>query len=224
MVSAGLLALAVLPACGGLVTFNDRSSFEGAAPGLPVEDFEEALIDPGVVAGFPAPLDSTSSNFYFSPGDILAGIQFAASSAHDWYELALLGAGFAENPSKLIVANYFVDSFLITLNPGVGAIGFDVHSFMGGPQVQIAVYDTAGGLLGSYDIASSATGLFWGAISDGSDLIGSIVLTDTGGGAEGVDNVAFGLPGEAVIPEPATFVLSGFALLALAFVGRLRRS
>jgi len=217
---AGLLAFFSMPSEAGLIVFSDRSSFDAAAPGLPIEDFEEASIGAMEVAGIPAPLDSTSNNGYFLPGDILPGIQFHTNTTHNNDELALLGPGYAGSPSKLIVANYFTDAFYVVLSPGVHAIGFDVHSFMGGGMAGIEVYDPDGFVLGTYDWAAGPAGTFWGAISD-SEPIGSVRIFDAGGGAEGVDNVAFG---EAAIPEPATLGLSGMALLALAFLRRRLRN
>ncbi len=156
------VAVAVLhvPAQAGLIVFSGRVDFDAAAPGLPVEDFEEATIGAGSVGILPAPLDAWSSNAYFSPGDILAGVQFSASAVHGGDDLALVGAGYLGNPSKLIVANYFADSFNVVLAPGVTAIGFDVHSFMGGGTVRIDVYDSSDGLLGTYDASGSEAGVF----------------------------------------------------------------
>jgi hypothetical protein len=47
--------------------------FDAAAPGLPVEDFEDANVAAGGVVTFSDPLDSTSSNAVFAPGDVLLG-------------------------------------------------------------------------------------------------------------------------------------------------------
>jgi len=62
-------------------------------------------------------------------------------------------------------------------------------------------------------------GEFFGVISDGGPIFW-LALNDPYYGAEGVDNVAFGDPGEGgQIPEPSTFGLlgAGLALLGLAW-------
>lgn len=208
-----LIGVLGLRAEGAIIVFTDRGLFNSAAPGLPVEGFELATIPDGDVAGIPAPLNSSSSNAYFTPGSILGGISFSTSSTHMNDEIAIVGAGFMSNPSKLIVANYYVDSFRIDLNPGVMAIGFDVHSFVGSGPVDISLYSPGSVLLGTYQTSASPAGVFWGAIST-ADAIGSVVLTDRSGGAEGVDNVAFGMPG-GEIPEPSTLGLTGAALAGI---------
>ncbi len=209
-----------LPAQGALIVFTDRGNFNVAAPGLPVEGFELATIPDGDVNAVPAPLNSSSSNTYFAAGSILPGISFSTSATHSNDEIAIVGAGFMSNPSKLIVANYYSDSFRIDLNPGLMAIGFDVHTFNGAGPVEISVYSTSSVLLGTYQTSASAAGVFWGVVSN-ADAIGSLILTDLSGGAEGVDNVAFASSGGA-IPEPSTLGLTGAALAVMALLLRRR--
>lgn len=218
MALAGVLSF---PAQGAIIVFTDRGLFNSAVPGLPVEGFELATIPDGDVDAVPAPLNSSSSNAYFAVGSILPGISFSTSSTHFNNEIAIVGANFLSSPSKLIVANFYVDSFRIDLDPGVMAIGFDVHSFNGAGPVEITVYSTSSVLLGTYQTGSTPTGVFWGAIST-TDAIGSLVLTDIGGGAEGVDNVAFGMPG-GEIPEPSTLGLTGAALAGVFLLLRRHR-
>ncbi len=206
----GLLALLCLPAQGGVIFFTDWASFAAAAPGLPVEDFEEGMVDPGWVSGCPSPLDSTTDNFCFPSGSILAGIQFA-SSDNPLEGLALTGDGFAGIVSKAIFANYYVDTLIISLTSPASAIGFDAYNY-GGTGLSIQVYDTEGGLLGSTTIPAGFPGAtFFGVISD-SGPIGRVTL-DGSGGAEGVDNVAFGLAN--AVPEPGTVALLGAGLMGL---------
>lgn len=209
-----------LPAKAAIIVYTNRADFNLAAPGLPVEGFELATISNGAVDAIPAPLNSSSSNVYFAPGSILPGISFSTSATHSGDEIAILGAGFSGSPSKLIVANYYVDSFRIDLNPGVMAIGFDVHSFNGGGTVEISVYSPSSVLLGTYQTSASQTGVFWGVISN-ADAIGSLILTDLAGGAEGVDNVAFA-SSVGQIPEPSTLGLTGAALAGIALLLRRR--
>src|SRR6188768_3403188 len=94
------------PASAALLTFDTRAAFNAAAPGLSVEDFEEGNIGAGGIEGFDDPLDSSTNNVFFAPGDILAGLTLDAST-EEGEDLFILGAGFALNPSIVVGANFF---------------------------------------------------------------------------------------------------------------------
>ncbi len=57
------------PACD-TQHYASQADFETAYPGLPVEYFEEAPVDPGIILVRIGPFDSTADDFCFSPGDI----------------------------------------------------------------------------------------------------------------------------------------------------------
>jgi len=179
------------PQPNALTFFTNRPAFDTAYPGLPIEDFEEATIGAGNVDSIPAPLDEFSNNAYFNPGDILPGIQFQDTPLTPPDGLAILGAGFMGNPSINIVANYFVNSFEIVFTDNVNAVGMDLVSYVGSGTVNIEVFGPGSVSLGTTTATASNAGDFWGVFSD-SDYIASIVISDTGSGAEGADNVAFG--------------------------------
>lgn len=205
-----LLLLLSLPTQAGVIFFTDWASFTAAAPGLPVEDFEEGNIGAGAMSTCPSPLDSTTNNACFAAGSILAGIQFA-SSGHPTDGLGLTDAGLPGVASKAIFVNYYADTLIISLTSPANAIGFDAFNYSG-PQLTIQVLDSTGALLGSTTIPVGYwETTFFGVISD-SGPIGSIEL-DGSGTAEGVDNVAFGLTN--AVPEPGTVAMMGAGLLGL---------
>jgi len=62
-----------------LIIFNNRTAFNSAGPGLPVETFENNLRPNNTVTTFPEPLNSTSNNVAFALGRILPGINLSVS-------------------------------------------------------------------------------------------------------------------------------------------------
>lgn len=172
--------------------YYDRPTFDGDFPGLPVEDYENANVNPTDILGFGMPLDENTDNGIFSPGDILPGISFSASEGDLGSELVILGgaSGFGET-SKTVLANRFVASYIIEFDPPVEAAGMDLQTLLGSYSCQVDVFNAAGGLLGTDTSYCDEPGAFWGVASDG-DPIAQIVIYDAAGGAEGADNIAFG--------------------------------
>jgi hypothetical protein len=58
------------------MTYGSRALFEADNPGFVIEDFEEANIGTGAAGDemIPGPLDATSNDGVFAPGDIVAGL------------------------------------------------------------------------------------------------------------------------------------------------------
>jgi len=135
MMRAGLCFICLVMVFGGsfaeagLMTYNSRAAFNAAAPGLPVEDFEE-----GRFASFPelheflGPLTEAGANGFrgdvvFLPGEILPGLTIEAPINA---ELVLIGPPtFA--PSKSIGPNRNGDTLNLSFDPGVKAIGLDLY-------------------------------------------------------------------------------------------------
>lgn len=201
-----------------LTFYNDRANFDADYPGLPVEGFESSTIANGLIGALPHPLDASSSNAYFVPGDILPGIQFWGTNTHAGDELAILGANYVGNPSKTIVANYFLDDFRILFNPPVFATGMDIQDFMGNGWCTVEIYDAEGSMLGGAVTAASETGVFWGIGSD--EPIGEIRILSQGDGAEGADNIAFG---GMTVPLSNYALIIGLLMIIAVAVIRYRR-
>ena len=107
---------------GNITVYTDRNVFNGAFPGLPIEDFEEGDAPPGDFLVCDAPLDSSgSASCGFAPGDILGGVSFTDNPGPDSGSLILLGVGASLNPSQALIANTFADAFDASLRPAARA-------------------------------------------------------------------------------------------------------
>lgn len=197
-----------------LTYYTDRTVFDADFPGLPIEGFENGIVAPGNIVSFVGPLDENTNNAYFGPGDVLPGIQIAASTG----DIAGLGVGAAGNASKIFLPNTFSDSEIVSFNPPVTAVGFDVHDFGGGTSCGIDIYDALDNLLVSTSSPSSAAGVFFGVHSD--TPIGKIIIIATTG--QGVDNIAFGNTSPAV-PVSNWAIVIGLLLIGSFIVMRYRK-
>ena len=185
-----------------LTLYTDQAAFESAHPGLPVEDFEESTIADTGVDFFAEPLDSSTSNVYFSPGDILEGLlirtvsPFIPASA-----LATVGGAYlgASNATKAIATHFSGDNLSIAF-PGFNAyaVGMDLMFRDTDADATIIVYNIIGKILGvtTWSILSSSE-TFFGVYSN--DLIGKIIVLNNIR-IEFVDNIRFG-----GLPDGLTF-------------------
>jgi subtilisin-like proprotein convertase family protein len=181
---------------GTLTIYTSEAVFDGAFPGLPLEDFEEGNAPPGNFSVCDSPLDATGdATCGFGAGDILAGVAFQDNPGPDAQSLILLGAGAALNASQAVIANTFADSFDIVFDPPVSAAGMFLHSTpalgQGPPDtISISVFDAADGLIGTDPAAAaSGAGNFWGVSS--TTPIARISMLSLNNQAEGVDNIRF---------------------------------
>ena len=219
--------LAGTDANAALITFDTRTAFNLASPGLPLEDFEEANVAPGGVELFIGPLSSSTNNAVFSTGEILAGL--TVESAFDPTvqsvpnpELVAVGGGFIAigNPSIAVGPNALAsNSNLLFTN--ASAVGFDLFTNRpGSPVAFVSLFGVGDALLGSFCVlVSRASPAFFGAI-DTENLITRInVDMAPAGSGEVFDNIAFGAP----VPEPGTLLLIGSGLLAVVARRRLQK-
>jgi hypothetical protein len=174
--------------------FSDRAAFQAQAPTLALENFELGIVPSGGAAGCPGPLDATSNNVCFSTGSIQPGVRFNSDPIHDRCvnacELALLGQRAFGAPSKVLVANFMGDAFVIDFTGGnVGNVGADLVTYFTNSTCSIEIFG-ASGLLGSTTSPCTAGGVFWGVKSD--QPITRIRLTVPNTNVVGVDNLAFG--------------------------------
>jgi hypothetical protein len=98
----------------------------------------------------------------------------------------------------------------LTFNPTVNAVGFDViGDLVTAVNVTIQIFGPGDTLLGTYAVAGSASGTFWGVIS--LSPIERISFVDPAGGGELIGNLQFG-----TVPVSIP-TLNQIGLLALAF-------
>lgn len=173
--------------------YTSRAEFDAAFPGLPSEDFEDAACV-GIV-GFPAPLDSTTSNACFSPGNIPVGLDLRDEPLNDAGGGSPDGLVFLETGSfgainDAVLANTFVDAFRLNFSPPVAAVGMELAAFISPGPLRVRFYSgmnlleevnlpsvgPAGGFLGIYALEG----------------ITQVELFSSANTAEGVYEVLFG--------------------------------
>lgn len=228
-IGAAISALST-PALAGTI-FTDAATFDAATgPLAGFEDFEEANIGAGVIETFPAPLDATTDNGFFSPGDIAVGLTLIddplnglSPGASTDRGIVILGDGAAGTVSTVVGSNNVADTLVLSFSVPVDAVGFNAYSFgLDDPNFTIEVLSgmTA---LGSAIIATNQSDTFFGFLSD-MEMITEVRLTSSftfnRNGAEAVDNVRFGIATRQQIAEPASLALLG---LGLAGMGIARR-
>ncbi len=198
LVTLCLVALPLLigtSATAALRFFPDRTSFAVANPNLTLEDFETAVAPAGPFGNglnISEPLDSTTNNRVFHPGDLVDGIRFS-TTAEGGFDLVLYPptVTFATFPSQMLGTPGSPYNLVIDFTAGnVFAVGMGVFSLPDlNAEVLVDIFG-ASGLLGHTRITSSARGGFFGVVSDG-EAITRLVVNDTSI-AWAVDNIAFG--------------------------------
>lgn len=170
--------------------FTDRATFRAAAPNLQsFEDFEEGGVTTGEVANCNEPLDESSNDACFVPGDILPGLSIASSSGGG---LVLLGSSFSSlnNPSKVVGANFFLDATSVDFPGGVPAAGMDIYVNLTSDTLDIRIYGAGSTLLGTTTLDTTNSGQFFGVVSDAEPITAIDINSQTAAG-ELVDDVEY---------------------------------
>src|SRR5258705_4651327 len=187
--------------------FDDRATFLAQFPDLPVEDFEEGRVADRNAVGCPGPLDATSDNDCFHPGEIEPGVRFNSELPAGGFEIALIGPGFSGAVTKTIVAGDFTDAFIVEFTGGnVTAAGMDLVAYFSNDICQIDVFGQ-NGLISSTTAPCTNGGSFWGVSAN--EAITRIRISSPRGQAEGVDNIAFGGGVAPPINHPPTANAAG---------------
>jgi hypothetical protein len=204
-----------------LTTFSDQTTFSASTTVVTQTfGFLSSTIATGSGVGEYNILNSATNDGYVSPGDILAGLSISPTAA----DLVLLGPDYSSSG----ITNYTVfftgldatQGMDFTLDPGATAFSMGVLSYPGAVDATVSVYDPGSLLLGSFTVSSapsSGVGEFFGVTTDGSDTIGSVILSPTTGSLTGVDQVQFG----QATPEPGSLLMLAWGLAGLG--GMVRR-
>jgi hypothetical protein len=183
------------PASAVPIFYASETTFDSDNPGLTVEDFEDVNVAAGGVKGCPAPATSASVNTCFDAGDISPGLSITdvGTVPDPANALAIAGQGFAgQVPDRVIVTNYFVETFEIDFSPAVEAVGLSLVAYFGGGPCHVFV-TTAAGTVNSAATCSTG-GTFLGVASIGDPITKIEVRSDSGFQAEGVRSMKFGTP------------------------------
>ena len=178
--------------------FSNRSAFNVAEPGLPLEDFDP--INPRAVIN--GPLSSTQNNSDFAPGNILPGLTIRNQFKGDAPGLSVLDGA--------VGSNYFEDPLVLSFAPGVRAVAADFFASSGGASwagaFTASIY-SGKALIGTRTFRESAGGTGFVGFTSTKDITRIVVVfqpTTDVGWAPYVDNIAFGpTPAAALASHPA---------------------
>lgn len=177
--------------------YADRVAFLSTFPGLTMEDFETGGPAPGTIPGCGSPFSATNLGCGYGVGDIVPGFSLESSTFRPTNGIFGLppGLGFG-NSSKVIGINFFVDIGFLHFDEGVCAVGLDVGSFLsGGGTMTVGIFDGQNAFVDAVEV--SKAGSFLGIFNPGG--ISRLDLVDGSGGAEFIDNLAFGCPDTCVV-------------------------
>lgn len=213
------LGVASHAAHAGVFFTNEADFTLAAGPLSGFEDFEAGNVSPGGIVELPAPLDSTSDNTVFSPGDIAPGLTITDVPGPGGDGLVLIGAGVEGSLSKTLGAFTPIDRLVLEFSVPVDAVGFNAFTFItNDPSLEISFFSGMT-LLDSTVIATDETTSYVGYLSD-DDFVTSVVLSSSIDEIEFVDNIRFGVSGLVQLSEPATSLLLGLSLAGMFLANR----
>jgi hypothetical protein len=200
--------------------FTAPGAFAAALPPgstLASEDFEDGDLGGADWIAVAEPLDATTDDAAFDPGDIPPGVAFFSTTTA---QLVLAGPAYAEFgwsgfPSQVLHSERTdCDAIEAVFTGGVNAVSLLAFGESG--SVGISLYGAGDVLLGSTTVTTSATGGFFGALSQ-QPILRLVVNAPNPadcGNFEAIDDLAFGTV-DLVVPIPT---LGGIAMAALALV------
>jgi hypothetical protein len=174
---------------GSLTLYTDRTVFNTAHPGLPVETFAATLVGPNSVVTCTGPFNNATNNACFAPGGIRPGISVANTTGGP---LVVLTPPFFGVPCVSVGPNTFAENGELQFSPPVEAVGLDFESNSGVPFT-LTVFGP-GGSLGSTTHSGGIPGAFWGVDTSDAGGISRITFEAPGDNGELFCNVAFGQP------------------------------
>lgn len=201
----------------GLTVFTDLGSFQAAAPGAVNSEDLETNNAGGAFQVCPEPVNSSSNDNCFTPGQFVDGLDVTSNNANG---IVMLPPGFVAGLASFVMgAVTFADTTVMTFSGGdVQAVGMDVYAGLAAGDVMLTVFDTGGGMLGSATVMGLGAlpdNAFIGIIADAP--IGQIVIDGIGDNGELFDNLLFG-PASNLPDPPAVPALQSTGLLVLILV------
>ena len=202
--------------------FTDPGAFAAALPPgstLANEDFEDGDLGGDDWIAVAEPLDATTDDAAFDPGEIPPGVAFFSTQSNN---LVLAGPAYAEFgwsgfPSQVLHSGRTDCDAIEVVFAGGGVNAVSLLAFGEAGTVGISLYGAGDVPLGSTTVATPPTGGFFGALSQ--QPITRLVVNAPNpvdcGNFEAIDDIAFGTVDLAVVPIPT---LGGSAMAALALV------
>ena len=190
-----IIVTASLAACAFADVYTDRAAFDAANPGLPLMDFEGL---------------APASDFVAVPDYSAQGVTFSDQLGFT-DNVIVMDSGFLGTPTDVLCQSDYEQPLLITFDPAVQAVGFDVaigdYSGLNDTGVIIEAFDGATSLASaSFDTADPTLFSSFRGFSNLGAGITSIMISATSPGdydLKMIDNFSHG------VPEPGTLALLG---------------
>jgi hypothetical protein len=214
---AGLMTLVPADSRASVVFYTDRTAFNTAEPGLPVQNFSGANLFNQPYVTHSSPLNSATNDAVFAAGSILPGLT-VTTLLPGMVSNALIVEGGSVGP------NWFGDTLILSFAPGVSAVGTDIfaNTSPGSSLAGNFTEDVYNGstLLGSKNFSEAAGAKGFIGVSSTIPITSVNLLYTTDDATTFVDNIAFG--SVSATPEPSTYALAAIAGIWIA--ARRRRT
>lgn len=227
-----IFAISALTASAQVIFSSDETQFLSDNPDLGFQNFLSAPATPGTFIVCNAPVDASSNDDCFTPGQILPGIAFSDNPGPGNGALLVFGANYISNanPQGPLAANTFADTLdILFSSPDTTRAGFLAGCMAPtGPcsdQMTVQVFGVSDVLIGSTSVpVSSAFNIFVGVTSD--ETITRINLSNTvnvGSNVESILNISFGAEAATPTPPPVPTVtniptMSEWGMIATALM------
>jgi len=176
----------------GVTKYDTRAEFNAAAPGLPCEDFSGPTVT--TLTAFDAPLNSTTNNALYHPGDIIAGFTLRDNPLNgDTPGLGFMPIGYGQfgTTNPVIYINVYGDAAELVFSPPATGIGFNLHNFPTDFSTDdVVLYNLRGDSFGTAIAEGNNAGTFFGFTS--TTPVARIFIRSTITQAEGFSVLCFG--------------------------------
>lgn len=210
-----------------IIVYTSQTAFQAEAPGLTMQDFSAAQVPDGSFAFVDGPLDASTDNGVFSPGDIAAGLVISADGSQQagGDRLFVAGAGTVGNTLKTIYTNGS-DSTMNLSFAGASAVGLKLIGFTNNAPARrftLTIESSIGSLPFTTDVIPDVGGgVFFGLIGTSGEQISRVRFQSGIGANEGITHVEFGALNP--VPEPSGRSLYYLVGLGYFCLGRRNRT